>query len=70
MKNIISKFILETNPYFYQNYKEKIKTDKNAHEHIAFNTDVYFSKYNLNVEVDEKGHTHRDLIFERKDKKH
>ena len=31
---------------------------------------VYFSEFNLAVEVDEKGHTDRDLIFEKRDKKH
>ena len=31
---------------------------------------VYFSEFNLAVEVDEKGQTDRDLIFEKRDKKH
>ena len=30
---------------------------------------VYFSEFNLAVEVDEKGHTDRDLIFEKKRQK-
>ena len=30
------------------------------------NFDVYFSEYLLAVEIDEKGHTCRDLIFEEK----
>ena len=29
-----------------------------------FRIDIYFTKYCLAVEIDEKGHTDRDLIFE------
>ena len=58
--------IYETDPYFYKNCNEKIKVDKNGHKYILFRIDVYFSEYNLAVEVDEKGHTYRDLIFQRK----
>ena len=35
---------------------------------MLFRIDVYVTKYLLAVEIDEKGHTDRDLIFE--DKKH
>ena len=31
-----------------------------------FRIDIYFTKYCLAVEIDEKGHTDRDLIFEQK----
>ena len=31
-----------------------------------FRIDVYFTEYLLAVEIDEKGHTDRDLIFEEK----
>ena len=31
-----------------------------------FRIDIYFTKYFLAVEIDEKGHTDRDLIFEQK----
>ena len=31
-----------------------------------FRIDVFFTKYCLAVEIDEKGHTNRDLIFEQK----
>ena len=34
-----------------------------------FRIDVYFAKYFLAVEIDEKGHTDRDLIFEEKRQK-
>ena len=61
--------IYEIDPYFYENYKEKIQTDKNDHEYILFRIDVYFTEYFLAVEIDEKGHTDRDLIFEEKRQK-
>ena len=35
--------IYEIDPYFYENYKEKTKNDKNGHEYILFRTDVYFT---------------------------
>ena len=44
----------------------KIKVDKNGHEYVRFRIDVCCSKYNLAVEVDEKRHADRDLIFEKK----
>ena len=31
-----------------------------------FRIDIYFTKYCLAVEIDEKGHTDRDPIFEQK----
>ena len=36
---------------------------------ILFRIDVYFNKLLLVVEIDEKGHTDRDLIFEEKRQK-
>ena len=56
------------NPYFYKHFKKKkkIKADENGCKYILFRVDVYFSGYNLTVEVDEKGHTDRDLIYEMK----
>ena len=50
--------------------KNKIKVDENGHSYILFRVDVYFSESILAVEADEKGHTNRDLIFEKKGKKH
>ena len=38
--------------------------------YILFRIDVYFTKYCLAVEIDEKGHINRDLEFEKKDKRH
>ena len=34
-----------------------------------FRTDIYSTKYCLAIEIDEKGHTDRDLIFEEKRQK-
>ena len=31
-----------------------------------FRIDIYFTKYCLAIEVDEKGHTHRDLELKKK----
>ena len=45
--------IYQIDPLFYKLYKKK-------------NIDVYFTEYFLAVEIDEKGHTDRDLIFEEK----
>ena len=61
--------IYEIEPYFYENYNKKIQVDKNGCEYILFRTDVYFTEYFLGVEIDEKGHTDRDLIFEEKRQK-
>ena len=61
--------IYEIDPYFYEHYKEKIQIDKNECEDILFRIDVYFTEYFLAIEIDEKGHTDRDLIFEEKRQK-
>ena len=61
--------IYEIDPYFYDNYKEKIQVDGNDWEYILFRIDVYFTEYFLAVEIDEKGHTDRDLIFEERRQK-
>ena len=43
-----------------------MQVDKNGCKYILFRIDVYFNKFVLVVEIDEKGHTDRDLIFEEK----
>ena len=48
---------------------KKIQVDKNGCKYILFRIDVYFSEYSLAVEIDEKGHTDRDFIFEEKRQK-
>ena len=49
--------------------KKKIQFDKNGCKYILFRTDVYFNKFLLTVEIDEKWHTDRDFIFEEKKQK-
>ena len=45
---------------------KKIQVDNNGQQYILFRIDIYFTKYCLAVEIDEKGHTNRDLEFEKK----
>ena len=61
--------IYEIDPYFHEHYRKKIQIDENGREYILFRIDVYFTKYFLAVEIDGKGHTDRDLIFEEKRQK-
>ena len=58
--------IYEIGLYFSENYEKKIQVDKNGQQYILFRTDIYFTKYCLAVEIDEKGYTNRDLEFEKK----
>ena len=58
--------IYETDPYFYEHYKAKIQVDNNDCEYILFRIDVYFTEYFQAIEIDEKVHTDRYLIFEEK----
>ena len=50
--------------------KKKIHADENGRKYMLFRIDVYFSKCFLAIEIDEKGHTDKDIILEEKDKKH
>ena len=61
--------IYEIDPYFYEHYRKKIQTDENGSEYILFRIDIYFTEYFLAVEIDEKGRTDRDIIFEEKRQK-
>ena len=45
---------------------KKIQVDNNGQQYILFRIDIYFTKYCLAVEIDEKDHTDRDLEFEKK----
>ena len=56
----------EIDPYFYEDYKEKIKVDKDEREYILFRIDAYFTEYFLAVEIDEQNHEGREIIFEKK----
>ena len=60
--------IYEVDSYLYKLWK-KIQVDNNGHKYILFRIDIYFSEYSLAVEIDEKGHTDRDFIFEEKRQK-
>ena len=59
----------EIEPYFYEHYGKKIQVDENGCKYILFTSVAYFTEYLLAVEVDEKGHTDRDFIFEEKRQK-
>ena len=55
--------IYEIDPYFYEHYEKKIQADKIGCKYILFRIDIYFSECFLAVEIDEKGHSDRDLIL-------
>ena len=61
--------IYEIEPYFHEHYRKKIQVDENGCKYILFRIDFYFTEYLLAVEIDEKGQTNRDLIFEEKRRK-
>ena len=68
--NFLEKYsvkIYEIDPYFYDHYEKKIRVDENGSKYMLFRIDVYFSKCFLAIEIDEKGHTDKDIIFEEKD---
>ena len=48
---------------------KKKQIDKNGCKCILFRIDVYFNEFLLAVQIDEKGHTDRDPIFEEKSQK-
>ena len=64
--------ICKIDPYFREHYekkkkKKKIQVNSNGQKYILFRIDIYFTnftKYFLAKEIDEKGHTDRDLELE------
>ena len=58
--------IYEIDNYFHEQYKEKIKCDKNGNEYILFEIDIYSNDYSLVVDIDGKEDEDKDLIFELK----
>ena len=68
MKNILLEFIKLI--LIFLNTERKIQVDNNGRKYILFRIDIYFSECSLAVEIDEKGYTDRDLVFEKKDKRH
>ena len=59
--------IYEIDPYFYE-HQRKIQVNESWCKYIFFRSDFYFSGYILAVEIDGKGHTDRDTLFEKKRK--
>ena len=53
----------------FMSITKKIQVDNNDQEYILFRIDIYFTEYFLAVEIDAKGHTDRDLVFEEKRQK-
>ena len=45
---------------------KKIQVHNNDQQYILFRTDTFFTKYCLATEIYEKGHTDRELEFEKK----
>ena len=45
---------------------KKIQFDKNGRQYILLRIDVYFTKYCLAIEIDEKGHIDRDFDLKKK----
>ena len=61
--------IYEIDSYFYEPYRKKIQVDENGCKYILLRIDIYFTKYPLAIEIDEKDHTDIDLIFEEENQK-
>ena len=51
---------------FLRVLQKNIQVNENGCEYILLRIGVYFIEYLLAVEIDEKGPTDRDLIFEEK----
>ena len=47
---------------------KKIQADKNGCKYILFRIDISFSECFLAVEIDEKGHTDKDIFWGKKTK--
>ena len=67
LKNILLRFMKLI--LIFMSIMKKIQVDKNGCKYILFRIDIYFSECFLAVEIDEKGHTDRDIIFEEKRQK-
>ena len=51
------------------NTMKKIQADKNGCKYILFRIDIHFNECFLAVEIDEKEHNDREIIFEEKRQK-
>ena len=59
--------VYEIDHIFMSITEKKIQTDENGCEYILFRIDIYFTKYFLAVEIDEKGQ--RSYFWKKKKKK-
>ena len=48
----------------FMNAMKKKKVDNNECKYILFRIVIYFSECSVAVQIDEKEHTDKDLIFE------
>ena len=53
-------------PVFMSIMGKKQKVDEKEYNFVLFRIDLYFSEYDLAVEIDEKGHTDIYLVAENK----
>ena len=67
LKNILLRFMKLI--LILMNIIKKTQADENGCKYISFRIDFYFSECFLAVEIDEKGHTNRDVITEEKRQK-
>ena len=58
--------IYKIDPYFSEHYKKKYKLMIMIKNTYCLELIIYFTEYSLAIEIDEKGHTDRDLEFEKK----
>ena len=65
LKNILLRF-MKLILFFINMMKKNMQVDNNECKYVLFKIDVCFDKFLLAVEIDEKGYTDRDLIFEEK----
>ena len=56
-------------PVFISIMGKKQKVDEKEYNFVLFRIDLYFSEYDLAVEIDEKGHTDIYLVAENKRQK-
>ena len=67
LKSILLRF-MELFLIFLSITKKKMQANNIWCEYILLRIDVYFIEYFLAVEIDEKRHADRDLIFEKKNR--
>ena len=58
--------VYKIDPYFSEHYKKKYKLMIMIKNTYCLELIIYFTEYSLAIEIDEKGHTDRDLEFKKK----